>query len=509
MILLIIGVYYYAGTKRQIKKYAMPEYRAETTGMKKIENLRLCMVGMDTINPLFSLNQNVQDVSKLIFEPLLKIDENYQIQPGLAKEWVKLNSTEYLIRLKENAIWQDGTKVTMQEVKENIEQIKGEEQSIYYKNVEDIQEIEIIDANIMKLSLKREIPFFEYQLTFPILSNHKQEKGIPMGTGPYKIAEKTEKTIILEKNLNYNQEETIGGIQKIEIYLYDSVGTAYQKFKEGAIDLLITSNVNIEDYIGSMGYHSTSFCDRQYDFLACNTQNGILTRKEVRNAIAYGINKQEIVETVYRGKYQIANSLLDIGSYLNIKQEGNYQPEKAKETLRQAGWEEVEGRWQIEEEGEKTQLELNLTVCEENEARIQVAEMIKNQLEQLGIPIQLEILSKEQYNQCIQTKDYELLLAGMQISFAPDMNGYLGEGNLANFYQEEVKEILAEVNHITEEAMLKQRYRRIQEILQEETPYIGLYMQTKNLIYQKKLKGNMNPTAYQVFNHMDTWYRQD
>ena len=154
-------------------------------------------------------------------------------------------------------------------------------------------------------------------------------------------------------------------------------------------------------------------------------------------------------------------------------------------------------------------LELNLTVCEQNEKRAEVANLIKDQLEQVGIQINLQIVSLEKYDQYIQYKNYDLLLAGMQMSFSPNLNRYLGKENLANFQNEEILRLLSDVENISEEPQLKQKYKEIIEIMEEETPYIGLYFHTKTLIYQKKLKGNIQPTAYQIFYHMNTWYRED
>jgi len=513
IVLSIIGVYCYASTKQQVKREYIQEYTVENVGMKKLNTLRLSIVNIDTIDPIMSNNQNVQDIAKLIFDPLLQIDEEYKLQLALAKEWAKINDTQYIIKLKENITWHSGKKFTAKDIEYTINKIKeNKETSIYYSNVENIQEVLIIDDSTIKIILDQEVAFFEYQLTFPIVSSLDYDTTNWIGTGRYQITEYTEKEIVMEKSKNYwnKTEYTEEFIEKINVYMYDSMGNTYQAFKDEKIDLLVTSNLDIESNIGSIGYESIQFLNRQYDYIACNMKHTILSKKEVRQSISYAINKKEIIEKAYQGKYKTANSPLDYASYLSVDiTEEQYQPEKAKQILINAGWKEENGSWKFVQNGKNIKLQLNLTVCEQNEKRIQVAEMIKEQLKQIGIEINLRIIPLEKYNQEIQNKQYELLLAGMQTSFSPNLNNYLGEGNLANFQNDEIKSILSEIENIQEETTLKQKYKRIMEFIENEIPYIGLYFHTKTFMYQKNLKGNIQPNAYQIFYHIDTWYRED
>lgn len=505
--LFIIGVYCYATTKQTNTRKNIDDYAVQRVSSIKEYTLNVPIVSMDTMNPIISTNQNVQDIDKLIFDSLLRVDEKYKLQLGLAKEYAKINGKHYVIKLKEDIIWHNGEKFTSKDVKYTIDKIKeNQDESIYYSNVKNIQEVTIIDDTTINILLNEEVLFFEYQLTFPIIYSGNEEEVI--GTGEYKIMQQTENKIILEKWKKYWKSKE-GKINKINICLYNSIGNAYQGFKNGEIDILITNNLNIEAYIGSIGYESKQFVDRQYDYIVCNMDNYILDQKEIRQAIMYGINKNEIIEKVYNGKYKVANTPLDYGSYLNDYKKQSYSLEKAKETLIKGGWKEGEGEWILDRDGRKTKLQLNLTVCEQNEERIQVGQIIKEQLEQLGIKINLNVVSETVYNKKIQNKDYELLLLGMQTSLTPNLENYLQEDNLSNFNNEEIKSSISEVRNIYEENLLKQKYNQILKITEDEVPYISLYFQTKNFIYQKNLKGNIEPTIHQLFHHMDTWYKED
>ena len=58
-----------------------------------IKELKLGIAGLDTINPILSKNKNVQDISKLIYEPLVNLTSDYKAESCLAKEWAKKKCT--------------------------------------------------------------------------------------------------------------------------------------------------------------------------------------------------------------------------------------------------------------------------------------------------------------------------------------------------------------------------------------------------------------------------------
>lgn len=90
------------------------------------KNLRLAIAEMDTMNPILSKNRNVQEISKIIFEPLVTLNQNYKLENCLAKEVVKQDDFSYIIKLRENVLWQNGNKFTASDVKFTIDTIKSQ-----------------------------------------------------------------------------------------------------------------------------------------------------------------------------------------------------------------------------------------------------------------------------------------------------------------------------------------------------------------------------------------------
>ena len=285
--------------------------------------MRLGISNFDTINPLLSNNKEVLNIDKLIFEPLISIDENYKTKLCLATECSKTSETSYIIKIDNNRKWHDGTHLIAKDIQFTIDRLK-EGKSIYSYNVEKVVSVEILDASTVKINLSEEVPFFEYNLTFPILPNNYYlgedfftSVKTPIGTGMFKITSIDSSNITLSKNENWwNKANKNSKIETIQIKIYSEIGELYNSFKLGNVDIFTTANLNLEQYIGTIGYNKTEFKGREFDYLAFNTQDNILKNVEVRKAIEYAIDKENIISSIYNNQYYVADFPLDYGSYL-------------------------------------------------------------------------------------------------------------------------------------------------------------------------------------------------
>lgn len=257
--------------------------------------------------------------------------------------------------------WHNGADFTARDVKYTIEQIKNiGEEYIYYSNVANIESVEIVNNYLIKINLYNEEPLFEYNLTFPIICEAfyageditmSEKSKIPMGTGIYK-AQAIDLNSKIDLKLNtehWNIKEENPKIEKIVVKVYSSVAEVYNAYKLGSIDFLSTSkNQSIEENIGTIGYNIKESYGRNFDYLVLNVESDILSNKEVREAINYAINKQDIINSVYGGKYIEADYPLSYGSYLYNKNSSNYEynQDKAKIVLMDNGWEYVNKNWQ-------------------------------------------------------------------------------------------------------------------------------------------------------------------
>lgn len=513
IIVIVVAVVYKSNQSDEVPKQE-PIASQQEEEEEIVKEATLGIAELDTMNPILSQNKHVQEISRIIFEPLFELDEQYKLQKCLAKDWAKTSENTYLVKIRNDVKWSDGTKFVVEDIIFTIEKLK-QVQSIYSSNVQNITGVEKVDEDTIKITIDREIPFFEYNLIFPIMSKtyfegqdftNTDKNSMPIGTGKYKIVQNISNAIILNKNEHYKREELT--LEKITISKYATLGELYNAFKLGKIDVITTTNTGIENYIGTIGYNKQEIAGREFDFLALNTQNPVLSNVEVRNAISHAINRENINNTLFNGKYKITNYPLDYGNWLKGEDTDNsYNPDLAKQILEQNGWEFKYNKWQKTQNYYTRTLSFKIVVQASNQTRITVAEMIKADLEAIGMKVTIVKANDNQYRYYLQNKNYDSIITGITSSLSPNLETYFGNSNYANFYNEELNGIMNEIKNISKEDLLEEKYTRIRQIFNEQKPYIGLYSNCYSVSSSWALRGNVTPSWYNIFIDINNWYK--
>ena len=488
----------------------------EEAGEQILKDIRLAVSNYDTINPLITTNKEVLNIDKLVFEPLFSITQDYNLEPCLATEWSKTGDKIYVVKVDNNIKWHDGSYFTAKDVQFTIDTLK-QGNSIYKANVNNISSVEVIDSTTVKLLLDEEIPFFEYNLTFPIMNymsyfdkDFYADNSIPIGTGRFKISSINSNSITLSKNENWKRaKKNNSKIDTIKINLFQSMGEVFNSFKLGNTDVINTALPNYNEYIGTIGFDITESKGREFDFIALNCNDEILSDKYVRQAISYAIDKDNIISSVYSNQKTTAFYPLDYGNYLynNEVSSSGYNPEQAKKILEENGWAH-NNRWRKEIDGRNKTLTLELSVNSDNQQRVDVAELIKEQLESIGINVKINKLSYNKYQSVLEEKNYQMLLTGIYNSYSPDVSYFFGEGNISNYYNDKVLSIINSGISTKNQNGLKENYKEMLDVYKDEVPFIGLYRSKNITITNKELLGDKITNNYTTFYNFENWYRR-
>ena len=370
-----------------------------------VDNLKMGISEYDTINPILTKNKEILNLDKLIFEPLINLTSDYQIENNLIEGLTKISDTKYQITLKQGIKWQDGTTLTTADVEFTINKIKENSSSVYNGNVAQIESMDIINDTAMLINLSSKVDFFEYNLTFPIVSSkfYKSEDfnsstKIPIGTGMFRIASIDDNNILLVKNERWHNKDKTITTKSITVHKYNSVGEIFNDFKMNNIDIVNTHLSNFTEYIGTIGYNKKVYSEREYDFLAFNQNDSVVSSLNVRKAIAYGINKDLLISNVLNNNKTITKGPLDYGSYLSTDKELlSYDSEKAKKALEDDGYTISKGKYYKDGKA----LTITLLVCQDYADRVKVAENIKTQLAQVGITVNISSVNSQIYKNAI------------------------------------------------------------------------------------------------------------
>lgn len=514
-IIFAIAIMIFAIIKIKKDEQKKDEITTETTQEEtpEVTELKLGIASFDSINPILSKNKNVQDVSKIIFEPLMTLTKDYKLENCLAKEWAKQNETVYLIKLRDDKKWSDGQKFTANDVRFTIDRLKDSD-TIYSANVQHITTVEVVDDSTIRITLDQEVPFFEYNLTFPILSNNYYSDKeftadiVPVGTGMYKVSDVQDNALILVKNEYYPESDKLK-LDRITVTTYASAGELYNAFKTGSVDLIGTQNTNLKEYIGTIGYQSKEMKGREHDFIAFNTQGEILSQLNVRKAICYSIDKSNIVSSVYGDNYYTSSFPLDYGNWLYQEQDSSagYNLEQAKQILVDDGWNYKYKYWQKVVNYRTQRISLNFVVKSTDANKVAVAQNIKTQLENQGFRINLIKANDSQYQSYLTNKNYDMILCSMNLSVSPDLSTFFGSNNLANYSNEEVTNIMNEVKNLSDDEKLKQDYKRLGEIYKSEMPYLSLYNNKYTVAYSTGVAGTIEPNWFYQFYNIKDWHK--
>ena len=520
--LIGFGIYMVYSNQQVAEKEA--ETKTAESKAQIVNELRLGIAEFDTMNPVLSNNKNVQDLAKIIYEPLVDLSVDYKAVPCLATEWSKVENNGYLIKLREGVKWHDGTNFTSRDVKFTIDQIKNPEYySIYKANVKNVTKLDIIDNYTIRLTLDSDVPFFEYNLTFPILSESYYsgqdflttgKNKNPVGTGKYKVYAEEDGSLTLNKYKDYwggnSQENDKHGIKIIHVFMYDSMGEAYNSFKIGNLDLISSNNLYVENYIGTIGYNRKDFKGKEFDFIAINTESQVLSNPEIRRAINAAIDRSSIISSIYNNKFMSAEFPLDYNNWI-YKQEfkkQEYNPSLVDKAFTNDGWELRNAVWRKIINYSTIRAEIRLVVNSANTERVKAARMIRDQLANVGISVNVVEADSEQYQNYMNNKNYDMIIVGTRAPFSPNLNTYLGAGNFSKYYNDELSKLLSEVNNISDANLLIERYNRIYELYSENMPFISLYFNIGTVCYSPNLMGEVTPNCYNVFYNIEKWYRQ-
>ncbi len=301
-------------------------------------------------DPTASTSQEIARVTyHNIFEGLVRFSENGTIVPALAESWVVSDDgLTWTFTIRQGVKFHDGSDLQLSDIVAKFERAKdpdsGHTHSKYYKAIESIT---AGDNNTVVFKLSEPSSSLLYNLARPdsiIYPAAKQESQAshPIGTGPFMFDEYIEGSEVrLVKNPNYY----IAGVpylDAVNFKIMPDPDTRFSALQSGDIDLIGTS-LPPEQYlqVGSMaGLKGTSGSATTEITVGMNESKAPFNNKLVRRAIQHAIDKQAIVDGAMFGLGTVIGTHMSPSEpyYIDLSQQYDYNPSKAKELLAEAGY---------------------------------------------------------------------------------------------------------------------------------------------------------------------------
>ena len=592
------------------------------------------------INPLYAQSSEIDKMLlELIFSGLMKYDENGHPIPDLIEEYQFTEDNKiFEFSLKNNIKWHDGKPLTIDDVIFTIKLIQDPTYlSPLYSNWANIEIGKTADNkgfikmaqpynnlldNLTNLKIMPKHIWEEMTVQL-ILKNNNLNITSPIGSGPFKIDKVIQnsdgnkiRTILLKRNNDYYSQKPY--IEAFQVFFLvekkNDEGQPSGIAKKQIIELLNAGSLdgaiinNTEQYNTSEKVEKYNIKNPDYFLLSFNTQNKLLSDKDIRKALSLAINKEEVIEKAIHNQGYIINSPIlsefyqdletehqyntseaitileqkdyflqegvrtktikttsgfelksnlkkgdnnaevkklqeclakDEEIYPNGETNGNFgqkteeaviafQEKYADEILTPAGLNKGTGRVMsstltkinelcFSDTQEKTPFTFTIKTLKNDKLQL-TANIIKEQLEQIGIQSSIEALDENDIRKSIINKDYDAILVGQRLLSFPDLLPYWHSSqifdpgwNLSLIQDKNLDKALERLRKInqTEQEEISKLFTEVEKTISDNYPAVFLYSIDYQYLMNKKLKGFNTKKAIdttKTFNDIQNWY---
>ena len=453
-----------------------------------------------TLDPQKAIDTPTVRVYNQIYDGLVKKDNDMNIVPGLAESWNKVDERRTIFNLRKGVKFHNGETLTAKDVKFTLDRMKNQPTVSFL--ISEIELINVIDDYTVEIVTKNGFGPLLSHLSHPgaVILNEKAVTNSserydqnPVGTGPY-ILDKwlAGDRIFLKANPEYYLGKS--AIENIVIKAIPEGTNRTIALETGEADIVY--DVDPVDIDKIKSNNDLKFLYEQSlgnSYLGLNTQHKPFDDVRVRQAIAYAINVDDIIEVVYKNTAIPGSSPISpkIPGYNKDVKNYEYNVEKAKKLLAEAGY----------PNGFKTSIWIN-----DNTSRKDIATILQDQFKTLGIDAAIETLEWGAYIDRTAAGEHDMYILGwVTVTGDPDYGLYPvfhtsahGRAGNRSFYSNAtVDRLLDEARISTDQEKRMDNYREIQRIIQEEIPSITMVYNNQNVATQKYVENFvLHPTGY-------------
>lgn len=506
------------------------ESTAQTASGEKIVNIGVTD-SLGGINPL-TIDQtwiNKYAVG-LQFLPLVELDEDLNFQPMLADSVTTEDNRNFIVHINENAVWSDGTPVTAEDVEFTFLRLASPvianatlmlyafegvgDDGFVEEGATSVEGVKVIDEKTIQFTTKYPIALTTFENTYACylhtLPKHIIEKFSEseiatadwfnhpdVVSGPFMVTD-YDADHYISYTANKDYWKGAPKIDKLNFRIVDA-SQVYAGLQSGEIDVTHHTMTAIpqEDYESIEALENV---DVVYGSPITNQsvfiQTANITDARVRRALVYAIDRQQILEQLMKGHGEVVDGFLSSAS--PFYDEGiipmEYNPDKAKELLEEAGWDSSRTLRFYVNSGDGTFV---------NAAQVMVAQWAA-----VGIKAEVQTVDLATLMAISDTTDYDLF--AVQYTYAPvdpypDVSWLLGgEGSWTGYGNEDINDVLAKTQTASDVEEIKELYSIVDKKVQEDVPMFSAYIISAQGAVSKRLTG-VNANVYGFFNNIQEW----
>ncbi len=387
-----------------------------------IPTVNLAYSSKDVLNPFTAKTKQNQELSKLLYDPLVKLNDSFEAENYIASE-IKQNGTVITVKLK-SIKFSDGTVLSADDVVYSLKQATADG-SNYESKLFNISNFYALDSSTVIIETGYADKHFASNLDFPIiksgtasLKNENNLSVAPIGCGRYTLSYDNG-VYTLNANRNYyNGDIKLECINLINCPDDDSL-SHYMSI--GKISM-VYSDLS-DSVIPKLAGKSIKTASTSLVYIGVNSNYGSTSNVKVRLAVSFGIDRVSISSNAYFDYATPATSLYpsvlpDISGLESIDSKQN--KDQAIAYLNDLGYNRTDDLgYYINDSGER--LKLSLLYNSENAAREAAAKQIVNQLKKCGIEVDPVAADFSEYQSLLSSGDFDLYIGEVKLSNSLDV----------------------------------------------------------------------------------------
>ena len=465
-------------------------------------------------------------VGGLLFDALVKKDAHFDLQPWLAERWERPNAHTWIFHLRDGVRFTDGRPLEAEDVAWTIRSMTdGTLVTAKGGAFAAVDRVEAPDRLTVVMRLKQPDAGLLFNMSdglFGVVPRGSgRELGLyPVGSGPFRfVSAVQDKEVVMARNHDYWADHMMRGpaqtlkedkaasltsesrknardgepIERLRFAVVPDAITTALELKKGSADA--ESNAITLDMVhalaGTPGLVPETGPSSVAIYMAFNVTDPMLRDKRVRQAIAYALDRQAIIDALWRGKARIANSLLPPGHWARAAdtEMASYPHDtaRAQALLEAAGYRAA-----------KNGVRLRLTIkTSTDETTRLMATVMQQQLRAAGIDLQLRSAEFGTFYADVTKGAFQIYaLRWIGVNEDPDIFRYAFQtammpprgGNRGHYSNEQVDTLLADAGAATDQEQRRRDYVEVQRILADELPVLPLWYPDNEVVHAERLQ---------------------
>ncbi len=426
-----------------------------------------------------------RELVPLLYEGLTAVTASMQAEPGLAAT-VEVQGTVVTARLADNAIFSDGTPVTVEDVLASF--AAARESDAYAALLANVSEATAAeDGKTLTFTLKRGDPFAAACLSFPVV--RRAEDGTVLGSGRY-VFDQTPR-------LTSNPHGDVSPLSEIRLLDLVSDEEGMSGVELGRVSCYYSDLIDGEVPRVSSAVTAT---DTEYIvYLGVNASRRLFEEAAVRRAVSLALDRTRLAEAAFAGYAAAAVSPFP-QPFSKANGLAVYAPHADRETavslLSAAGYAVPNG----EAEDAETPT-VSLLVCEDNAFKTALADLIKTQLEAVGFTVTVVSLPYDDYFVALRNGRCDLYIGEVRMTANMDLSPWLTRGGAVSYGIDTKGEAAQSYAAFCEGDITAAEFSAV---MAEDAPYIPLCFRRGMAAYARTLTG-VSPTAFDAYASPENW----